>query len=63
MELIDRPGLAPQAVAEKAGLKVATFYKALEGHRPGHDVIAFLERRLGKKFTGLWRKYPNHSAA
>lgn len=63
LDLMDEHGLTPEAVAEKAGVKVATLYKALEGHRPGHDVISFLERRLGKKFVDLWRNYPNHTAA
>ena len=63
LNLMDEHKLTPQAVAQKAGVKVAAFYKALEEHRPSHAMISFLERRLGKKFTDLWRKYPNHSAA
>ena len=62
LALMDENGLTPEIVAKATGLKTATVYHALEGHRPGHQAIEFLERRLGHKFTELWQKKPGHAA-
>lgn len=63
LDLMDGKGLTPELVAELTGTKTLTVYKAIEGHTPGHQVISFLEKRLGKPFTELWLNYPDHSAA
>lgn len=63
LDLMNSNGLTVERIAQKTGSKTQTVYKTIEGHTPGHEVIAFLEKKLGRAFNDLWINYPDHSAA
>ena len=55
--------LTVEDVAAATGVRTKTVYKAIGSYSGPSAVIEFLEKKIGRPFTELWRKFPNHSAA